>query len=103
MLLYSAIMLAVAGLIFGLGAAIYRGNTDLIHDYHQTKVTDKKGYAIAFGRAMFVFGLGPGISGILGLLGEAAATASLIALFAGLGAGIVCIFRVQKKFNNGVF
>ena len=103
MLLYSIIMFVVAGLIFGLGAAIYRGRTDLIHDYHQQKVTDPKGYAAAFGRAMFIVGLGPGISGILGLLGEAAATASLIVLFAGLGVGIGCIVAVQKKFNNGVF
>ena len=36
MLLYSIIMFLVATLFTVLGIAIYKGKTDLIHDYHQT-------------------------------------------------------------------
>ena len=45
MLLYSIIMFLVAAIFTVLSIAIYRGKTDLIHDYHQTKVTDKAAYA----------------------------------------------------------
>ena len=44
MLVYSIIMFLVSALFTVLGIAIYKGKTDLIHDYHQTKVTDKSAY-----------------------------------------------------------
>ena len=51
MLLYSIILFLVGGLFIGLSIAIYKGKTNLIHDYHQTKVTDPVGYGKAFGKA----------------------------------------------------
>ena len=44
MIIYSVLMFAVAVLLLGLAAAIYQGNTNLIHAYHQThiKESDKK-------------------------------------------------------------
>ena len=54
MILYSIILLIVAAAFVVMGIAIYRGKTDLIHDYHQTKVTDKSAYGKAFGKAMLV-------------------------------------------------
>ena len=54
MLAYSIIMFLAGALVAGLGLAIYRGKTDLIHSYHQTKVTDPAAYGKAFGKAMFV-------------------------------------------------
>ncbi len=36
MLAYSIIMFLGAMILVGMGIAIYRGKTDLIHDYHQT-------------------------------------------------------------------
>jgi uncharacterized membrane protein len=88
-----------------LGIAIYRGKTDLIHDYHQTKVTDKKAYGRAFGKAMMVVSAAPLISGIIGLFGEneKVAKISVCALFIGLSIGIALIIAVQKKYNNGIF
>lgn len=41
MVLYSIIMFLTAIPMIIISVAIYRGNTDLIHDYHQTKVTVK--------------------------------------------------------------
>ena len=49
MVLYSIIMFLAAIPMIGISIAIYKGKTDLIHDYHQTKVTDKAAYGKAFG------------------------------------------------------
>ena len=105
MILYSIIMFLVAALMGWLGIAIYRGKTDLIHDYHQTKVTDRAAYGKAFGKAMLVISATMLISGIVGLLGEsqAVAIASVAVLGVGLVIGIICIIVVQKKYNNGIF
>ena len=105
MYLYSIIMFAVAALFTGISIAIYKGKTNLIHDYHQTNVTDKKAYGKAFGKAMFVLSGAMLFSGVVALLGETD-TVALIAvavLIAGMSVGFVCIFAVQKKYNNGIF
>ncbi len=105
MLLYSVIMFLVGTPLMGMSIAIYKGKTDLIHDYHQTKVTDHAAYGKAFGKAMFVVSLAVILSGIVGLLGNSEKTAmiAVAVLFVGLAIGIACIISVQKKFNNGLF
>ena len=105
MYLYSIIMFLTAVLFAALGIAIYKGNTNLIHDYHQTKVKDKAAYGKAFGKAMFVVAAGMLISGIVGLFGDSGVvvTIAMAVLFAGLGIGIGCMIAVQRKYNNGVF
>ena len=57
-------MFLVAVLFTVLGIAIYKGKTDLIHDYHQTKVTNKSAYGKAFGKAMLVIAAVMLLSGI---------------------------------------
>ncbi len=54
MITYSIIMFLTATLFGVIGVAIYRGKTNLIHDYHQTNVTDKAAYGKSFGKAMFI-------------------------------------------------
>jgi hypothetical protein len=95
-------MFLVAAIFAGMGIAIYQGKTDLIHDYHQTKVTDKSAYGKAFGKAMLVIATGLLLSGVIGLFENLAMLAVAI-LMIGLIIGIVCIFAVQKKYNNGLF
>ena len=102
MLLYSIIMFLVAVLFTVLGIAIYKGKTDLIHDYHQTKVTDKSAYGKAFGKAMLVIATVMLLSGIIGLFKNLLMLAVAI-LIIGLVIGIGCIVAVQKKYNKGVF
>ena len=102
MLLYSIIMFLVAVLFTVLGIAIYKGKTDLIHDYHQTKVTDKSAYGKAFGKAMLVIATVMLLSGIIGLFKNLLMLAVAI-LIIGLVVGIGCIVAVQKKYNKGVF
>ena len=105
MVLYSAIMFLTAVSMAGISIAIYRGKTNLIHDYHQTKVTDKTAYGKAFGKAMFVVSAAPFLSGIVSLWGdsESMAMIAVAVLFVGLLAGIAGIILVQKKYNHGIF
>ena len=101
MFLYSAILFAVAVLFFFLGRSIYRGNTNLIHDYHQTRVEDKAAYGKAFGKAMFTMAAAMALSGLLALFVHG--FLPVLVLFLGLIAGIIQFILVQKKYNNGVF
>ena len=95
-------MFLVAVLFTVLGIAIYNGKTDLIHDYHQTKVTNKSAYGKAFGKAMLVIATVMLLSGIIGLFKNLLMLAVAI-LIIGLVVGIGCIVAVQKKYNKGVF
>lgn len=105
MVLYSIIMFLAAVPMFKISISIYRGNTNLIHDYHQTKVTEKAAYGKAFGKAMFVVSMALLLSGIIGLFGdsEAIAKVAVSVLFVGLFIGIAWIVAVQMKYNKGVF
>ena len=105
MITYSIIMFLAAVLFAVLGVAIYRGKTDLIHDYHQTNVTDKYAYGKSFGKAMLVISTALLLSGIISLLGdsEKITSVAVTVLIVGLIIGFICIFCVQKKYNNGVF
>ena len=93
MLLYSIIMFLASVPMFIVSILIYQGKTDLIHDYHQTKVTDKVAYGKAFGKAMLVVSMSLLMSGIVSLFGDTkiVATISLTVLFVGLGIGIASI------------
>ncbi len=105
MLLYSIIMFLAAVPMIKISIAIYKGKTDLIHDYHQTKVTDKAAYGKAFGKAMFVVSAALLLSGIIGLFGisDTMAMIAVAVLFIGLFIGITWIIAVQIKYNKGVF
>ena len=105
MVLYAIMMFLAAIPMLIVSIAIYRGKTDLIHDYHQTKVTEKAAYGKAFGKAMLVISTALLLSGIIGLFGdsEAIAMIAVSVLFFGLFIGIICIIAVQKKYNKGIF
>ncbi len=105
MLVYSIIMFLAALLLLALSAAVYKGRTDLIHDYHQSKVQDKPAYGRAFGKALAVVALAPLVSGVIGLFAASRPLRliAVAALIVGLCAGIGCIVAVQRKYNRGVF
>ena len=102
MYIYSIIMFITSANFLGLGIAVYRGRTDLIHDYHQTKVTDRAAYGKAFGKALLVIAGTMLLSGIIGLAESFAVLATAV-LMIGLYIGIGCIVAVQKKYYKGVF
>ena len=102
MLLYSLIMFFTAAIFGIISVSIYKGNTNLINAYHQTKVTDKASYGKAFGKALFVMAVAMLISGIAALF-EDFALIAVIVLMIGLVIGVTCIVAVQKKYNKGIF
>ena len=102
MLLYSISMFLVATLFTVLGIAIHRGKTDLIHDYHQTRVTDKSAYGKAFGKAMLFIAAVMLLSGIIGLF-ENLLILAVVILIIGLVIGMGFLVAVQRKYNNGLF
>ena len=99
MILYAIILLLTAILFGVLAVQIYKGKTELIHDYHQKNVTDREGYGKAFGKVMGFLAAVMALSGILAFAMQLA----VIVLFAGLFVGIVLLIAVQKKYNGGVF
>jgi hypothetical protein len=103
MIAYAVIMFLVAILFFAVAIRIYKGDTSLIHDYHQTKVQDKEAYGKAFGKAMAIMAGAMAVSGIIALFGERLLWTAPAVLLAGQAAGIIAIIRVQKKYNGGVF
>ena len=103
MIPYAMIMLVTAVVFGAVSVLIYKGKTELIHDYHQTKVTDKAGYGKAFGKAMGVIAAAMALSGILALFGEAVMWLPMAVLLIGMIIGIVLIVRVQRKYNGGMF
>jgi len=102
MFVYSVIMFLCSAIFAGMGIAIYRGKTDLIHSYHQTKVTDQTGYGKAFGKAMLVIAMALLLSGIIALL-DVFAVLAVAVLILGIVIGVGCIIAVQRKYNQGVF
>ena len=101
MILYAIIMFAVAILFLVMSVLIYRGKTNLIHDYHQTKVTDHSAYGKAFGKALSIFGIAMLASGVVSLISDSMLAIWLLAI--GLVLGIAAIVAVQKKYNNDIF
>lgn len=105
MWLYSIILFAVSLPFLIISISIYKGNTDLIHDYHQTKVADKAAYGKAFRKAMLIISASLLLSGIVGLFGnsEIVSKISVAVLLFGILMGVICIILVQKKYNKGIF
>lgn len=103
MIVYAIILLLTAVLFGVLAWLIYQGKTNLIHGYHQTKVTDKTAYGKAFGKAMGVIAGAMALSGVVALFGEAVMWIAVAVLIFGLAAGIVAILCVQKKYNGGLY
>ncbi len=107
MVIYSVILFAVAALFLGFAIAIYQGNTNLIHDYHQTHVKeeDRKAYGRAFSKGLFVLAGFLTISGVIALLGETlpVVLASAGVSLAGIVTALLIAAKVQKEFNGGFF
>ena len=103
MIVYAVIMVLTAVAVGIMSVLIYKGKTELIHDYHQTKVADKIGYGKAFGKALGVIAFAMALSGIIALLGEAMMWVACTVLAIGFVVGLILIFCVQRKYNGGVF
>ncbi len=99
-------MFLASALLLAFSIAVYRGKTDLIHAYHQTKVTDRSAYGKALGKALLVVAAAPLFSGVIGLLAgddNRVVLAAATVLIVLLGVGIGLIVAVQHKYNKGIF
>lgn len=107
MVVYSVLLFAVAAVFLVLGILIYRGNTSIIHDYHQANIqeSEKKKYGKAFAKVMFGITLTLLSSGVIALFGErkSVVTASIMVLFSGMIVSLFLLGKVQKKYNGGIF
>lgn len=107
MLIFSTLMFVTAALFLVLAVCVYRGNTKLIHSYHQTKVkaSDQKAYGKAFAKGLFSIAFTLFTSGIASLFGkDHELTAMIVAvLLIGLTISFAILWIVQKKYNGGLF
>lgn len=107
MLLYALIMFATALLFLVLGIAIYRGKTDLIHDYHQKNVSaeQRPAYGRAFSVGMFTMSGTLLLSGIISFFGDSDVFAmiSVAVMAVGFALSFAVLWMVQKKYNGGLF
>ena len=101
MVIYSIVMFLVSALLIVMGTLIYRGNTKLIHDYHQENVKDKKSYGRAMGKSIIGISAPLILAGIVGFFTTSALPTVL--LIFGLIISFIPVFITQKKYNGGMF
>lgn len=101
MIFYSVIMFAVAFILIVVSAYIYRGKTELIHDYHQSQVTDKAGYGKSMGKALAGISVPLIAAGIIGMFNTS--VLPTLVLIIGLIISFIPIIIIQKKYNGGLF
>lgn len=98
---FSIILFLTSILLVVIGVSIYKGNTELIHSYHQENVTDKVGYGKAMGKSLIVLSLPLIVSGVIALFTET--SIPVIILIVGMVSGFIPIFKTQQKYNGGMF
>lgn len=105
MLVYSIIVYIVAIGILLLGIFIYRGKTNLIYSYHQTKVKDKAGYGRAMGRITIVLSIILLICATIPFFWkeEAGLVTAILIQTGAILLTLIAIYLIQKKYNNGMF
>ncbi len=105
MIAYTVLMWAIAVLFLLLGTMIYRGKTELIHEYHRTNVKekDRAAYGRAFAKGLFVMAGAAALSSGAALLWPSAIIAALLILLTGIAAGGAALWCVQRRYNGGMF
>lgn len=105
MTVYTVMMFVLAILFMIVGIMVYAGKTELIHEYNRKNVEDEIGYAKAMGKALLGIAFSSLVGGIISLIGKSTVFSylSVAILVFGLLVSCVFIFRIQKKFNGGLF
>ena len=106
----SPFMLIIALLFFALGIALCKGHTNLLHEYHRSRVSEEDLPALGkhTGLGMMLIGVGIAAFGVLFDIALYTDTRLLLtvgigALFAGLAAGIVILLCAVIHYNKGLF
>ncbi len=101
MIVYSIVMFVIAAALIVIGVLVCRGRTELIHAYHQKRVTDKAGYGRAMGKALWVVSLPLIAAGVTAFFTDSIALTLI--LLVGLPLSFLPLARVQRKYNKGMF
>lgn len=101
----SILYFAIAAIFIVVGILIFRGNTDLIHDYHQKNVKDFDGYGKGMGKGIISIGVFFLIGAVvtLAVRCESGTIAGIIVSLSGFVMSLIYILKVQKKYNGGLF
>ena len=109
-MIISPVLLLLALLFFGFGIALYKGRTNLLHEYHRSRVSEEDLPTLGklTGIGMMLIG---GAIAAFGVLFDLAVytdtrvllTVGTIILFAGLAAGIVIMLYAVIHYNKGLF
>ncbi len=97
--------LALAAIFIVVGILIFRGNTDLIHNYHQKNVKDFDRYGKAMGKGV----IGMGVPFLLGAIvslclnSDKGTIVGIVIVLSGFALSFIYILKVQKKYNGGLF
>lgn len=97
----SIILFVVATGLNIIAILVYKGNTKLIHEYHQRNVKDKKAYGRAMGKALSFFTLPIIIADIISLFTDSGVIGTV--LIVGFLIAFVPMHIIQKKYNGGWF
>ncbi len=95
-----AVLLVISGL------CIRAGHISLLHSYHYARVTDRDGYCKAMSKPTMCMGVPIFLGGCLSLLSSVHPVVEVISTIITLGGCavcIACIFKVQYKYNSGLF
>ncbi len=96
----------VAVLLVTSGLCIRAGHITLLHSYHYARVTDRDGYCKAMSKPTMCMGVPIFLGGCLSLLSSVHPVVEVISTIITLGGCavcIACIFKVQYKYNSGLF
>ena len=99
------IAVTVSVFLVASGFAISKGHISLLHSYHYKNVVDRDGYCKAMGKTMMLMGIPTFVSSFTALF----PTIHLIevlgnaVLFSGLLVGCAFLFKIQYKYNGGLF
>ncbi len=99
------VILTVALLLFASGFTIIKGHISLLHSYHYKNVVDKEGYCKAMGKTLMLMGIPTFISSFSALFPaiEFIEVLGNTILILGLFVGCAVIFKIQYKYNGGLF
>lgn len=104
--MFASIIMFVTAVVFVVvGALIFGGKKELIHDYHRKNVTDSRAYCRAMGLCTAAIGVSAAASGTVLLLAKDAVLMTLagFAVFIlGFALSLIFIVRTQKKYNGGM-
>ena len=103
MIPYIIVFYVVGFLFLVLGIMIWRGNTKLIHAYHQKNVTDFKGYGKAIGKVVAGIGALACFAASSAFLGERWTGVGIWIFFIGLCVLFIVMYFIQKKYNGSLF